>query len=261
MTQLRPIHAAVRLVDWTVLALLIACSMAEFPAAQTASASANRRRAQLMQNSVTSTANAPDPSNLGAISASVDAEVERRVNADRQNELIDPSLSPLRIIAPNVNGEDEASAQTQPGTPTPSTGGRAKYSAFTAVPQSTSIWSPGHMGRGQSAPVLRGQFPVGSLRRRPRSFHSSDRPGRMGTTSSGPTPISGVEKDLTRTRVNGSNLTGLRQARHQQEIYLRDCSKLYLSELECRAKLRQQRVSSSRHHPTGSFQKSLAVIR
>jgi hypothetical protein len=255
MTQ--PNHAAVRVVHWIVLALLIACSMVEYPAAQTALASANRRRAQLTQNSVASTANAPDPSSLGAISASVDAEIDRRVNADRQNELIDPSLTPLRITAPNVNGEDEASPQTQLGTPTPSSGGRAKYS----VPLSTSDWSLGRTGRSQNAPVLRGQFPLGSLRRHPRSFHSSDRPSRTGTTSSGPIPISGAEKDPTRTRVQGSNLTGLRKARHQQETHRRECSKLYLSELECRAKFKQQRVSASRHDPTQSFQESLAAIR
>src|ERR1017187_3151708 len=157
MTQ--PNHAAVRVVHWIVLALLIACSMVEYPAAQTALASANRRRAQLTQNSVASTANAPDPSSLGAISASADAEVDRRVNADRQNGLVDPRLTPFRTPAPNVNGQDEASAQTQPGAPTPSSGGRAKYSGFT-VPLSTSNWSLGRMGRTQNAPVSRANFPL-----------------------------------------------------------------------------------------------------
>src|ERR1035437_6484710 len=171
MTQ--PNHAAVRVVHWIVLALLIACSMVEYPAAQPAPASANRRRAQLTQDSVASTDNAPDPSSLGAMSASVDAEIGRRVRADRQNELIDPSLMPLRITAPNVNGEDEASAQTQPGAPTPSSGGRAKYSGFT-VPLSTSNWSLGRMGRTQNAPVSRAQFPLVSLRGHCLSMHSQN---------------------------------------------------------------------------------------
>jgi len=237
MTQLRPNHAAVRVVHWIVLTLLIACSMVEYPAAQTASVSANRRRAQLTQNSVASTANAPDPSSLGAIYASLDAEIDRRVNADRQNELIDPSLTPLRITAPNVNGEDEASPQTQLGTPTPSSGGRAKYSAFTA-PLSTSSWSLGRTGRSQNAPVLRGP-PVDSVRGRRRSIHSSNGAARTDNSSSSPSSISTAEKDLRRMRVQGSNLTGLRKARHQQETHRTECSKLYLSELECRAKFKQ----------------------
>ena len=258
MTQ--PNHAAVRVVHWIVLALLIACSMVEYPAAQTALASANRRRAQLTQNSVASTANAPDPSSLGAISASLDAEIDRRVNADRQNELIDPSLTPLRITAPNVNGEDEASPQTQLGTPTPSSGGRAKYSAFTA-PLPTSSWSLGRIGRSQNAPVLRGQSPVDSVRGRRRLIHSSNWAARTDTTSSSPSSISTAEKDLQLMRVHGHNLTGLPKARHQQETYRRECSKLYLSELECRTKFKQQSVSASRHDPTQSFQESLAAIR
>jgi hypothetical protein len=261
MIQARPIHAAVRFVDWTVLTLLTACAMAEFSAAQTASASANRHRAQLTQNSVATSANLPTPSNLGAISASVDAKVDRRVNADRQNGIVDPSLSPLRIMAPNVNGEDDSSTQMQPGTPTPFTGGRAKYSAITAIPQSTSSWSPGRIGRGQSAPVLRDQFPVDPPKMHPWPIHSSDRPGRTDTTWSGPTPISGAKKDLRQKRVHGSTQTDLHKARHQQEIYLRDCTKLYLPELECRAKLRQQRLSTSRHGPTEYDRKSLAAIR
>lgn len=255
MTQ--PNHAAVRVVHWIVLALLIACSMVEYPAAQTALASANRRRAQLTQNSVASTANSPAPSSLGAMSASVDAEIDRRVNADRQNEVIDPSLTPLRITAPNVNGEDEASAQTQLGTPTASNGGRAKYS----VPLSTSDWSLGRTGRSQNAPVLRGQSPVDSVRGRRRLIHSSNGAARTDNSSSSPSSISTAEKDLRRMRVQGSNLTGLRKARHRQETYRRECSKLYLSELECRAKFKQQRVSASRHDPTQSFQESLAAIR
>ena len=75
-------HApTVRVFTWTILTLLIACLMVEFPAAQTASAAANRRRAQLTQNSVTSNANGPNPSNLGAISASVGAAVDWRVSS------------------------------------------------------------------------------------------------------------------------------------------------------------------------------------
>ena len=156
MTQLRPIRAAVRLFDGAVLVLLIACSMAEFAIAQTAMEVANRRRAQLTQNSVASTANAPDPSNLGAINASVDAAVDRRVNADRQIGLPGPSLAPLRLTAPNVNGEDEASAQIQAVTPTLLNGGRTKHYGFTTVPLSTSTWNPGSMGRRpQNAPVSR----------------------------------------------------------------------------------------------------------
>lgn len=259
MTQLN--HAAARLIAWTVLALLIACSIAEFPAAQTASPSANRRRAQFTRNLVTSTANAHDPSSLGAISASVDAGVDRRVNADRQNELMDPSLPPLRIIAPNVNGEDEASAQTPTQTPTPSTGGRAKYSAFTAIPQSTAGWNPRRMDRSQRAPVLRGQFPVHSLKGHHLATHGSDRAGHMENNSLGSPPFSGAERNLGSTRAHRSNLTDSRKAHYQQESRRRECSQLYLSELECRALLRQQRVSISRRDPTQSFRGSLAAIR
>lgn len=261
MTQLRPIRAAVRLVGGAVLALLIAGSLAEFSAAQTAMGVANQRRAQLTQNSVASTGNVPNLSNLGAITASVDAEVDRRLNADRQSDLNDPGLMPLRIIVPNVNGEDEASVQTQAVIPTPLNGGRTKHYGFTTVPLSTSNWNPGSMGRTQSAPVSRGQFPTVLSRGRRVTIQRADRAGSTDTTSPGLTPISGVQGNLGRTRVRSSNLTGLRQARRQQEIYLRNCSKLYLSELECRARVRQQRVSASRRDPAQSYRKSLEAIR
>lgn len=258
MTQLPSNRAAVRFFDGAVLALLIACSMAEFAAAQTAMEVANRRRALLTQNSAASSANLPDPSNLGAINAAVDAEVDRRLNTDRQSDLLDPSLAPLRLMAPNMNGEDDSSAETQPATPTPSNGGGAKYPGFTAVPLSTSNWNPGST---QSAPVSRGQFPTVSSREYRLTIHRSDRAGSTDTTSPGPTPISSAQENPRRTQVYGSNLTGLRKARRQQEIYLKNSSKLYLSELECRAKVRQQRVSTSRHDPTQSYRKSLEAIR
>ena len=261
MTQLRPIRAAVRLVGGAVLALLIAGSLDEFSAAQTAMQAANRRRALLTQNSVTATGNNPDSSNLGAISASVHAAVDRRLNADRQSDLDDPGLMPLRIIAPNVNGEDEASVQTQAVIPTPLNGGRTKHYGFSTVPLSTSNWNPGSMGRTQSAPVSRGQFPTVLSRGRRVAIHRADRAGSTDTTSPGLTLISGVQGNLGRARVRSSNLTGLRQARRQQEIYLRNCSKLYLSELECRAKVRQQRVSASRRDPAQYCRKSLEATR
>lgn len=253
MTQLRPIRAAVRLVGGAVLALLIAGSLGEFSAAQTAMQAANRRRPLLTQNSVASTGNNPDSSNLGAITASVDAAVDRRLNAGSQSDLNDPSLMPLRIIAPNANGEDEASSQIQAVIPTPLNGGRNKHYGFTTVPLFTSNWNPGSMGRTQSAPVSRAQFPTVSSRGHRLTIHGSDRAGSTDTTSPGPTLISSAQGNPGGTRVRSSNLTGLRQARRQQEIYLRNCSKLYLSELECRAKVRQQRVSASRRDPAQSY--------
>ena len=261
MTQLRPIRAAMRLFDGAVLALLIACSMPEFATGQIAMEVANRRRALLTQNSVASSANLPDPSNLGAINASVDAEVDRRLNADRQSDLLDPSLAPLRLMAPNINGEDDSSAETQPATPTPSNGGRAKYPGFTAVPLSTSSSNLGHMAGRQHASVLKEQSPRNSLNEHHLSIHHSVPAGRPDKDSWEPTPISSAQGNLGRTRVGSSNLTGLRQARRQQEIYLKNSSKLYLSELECRAKVRQQRVSTSRHDSTQSYRKSLEAIR
>src|ERR1019366_6109067 len=240
MTKLPSIHAAVRFFDGAVLALLIACSMAELAAAQTALEVANRRRALLTQNSVASSANLPDPSNLGAINASVDAEVDRRLNAGRQSDLLDPSLAPLRLMAPNINGEDDSSAETQPATPTPSNGGRAKYPGFTAVPLSTSSSNLGHMTDRQHASVLKEQSPENSLNEHHLSIHHSVPAARPDRDSWEPTPTSNAQGNLGRTRVHGSNLTGLRKARRQQEIYLKNSSKLYLSELEFRAKVRQQ---------------------
>ncbi len=211
LIKVRPKHVVVRLVVWTGLTLSIICSMAQFPAAQTASSSANRRRAQLTQNYVASTTNLPDPSGMGAVSASVDAAIDRRVNADTQNDLNDPSLSPLRVIAPNMNGEDDASVQT--GIPIFSNGGRAKYSAFTAVPLSTSNWGPGRMGHSQNAPALRGQSPVTSVRKHRVSTHGSDEVGPTENISSNPIPISGAERALRRTPVHRSNLDSLHNTR------------------------------------------------
>ena len=261
MTKLPSNRAAVRFFDGAVLALLIACSMAEFATAQTAMEVANKRRALLTQNYVASSANLPDPSNLGAINAAVDAEVDRRLNADRQSDLLDPSLAPLRLMAPNMNGEDDSSAETQPATATPSNGGRAKYPGFTAVPLPTSSSNLGHMAGRQHASVLKEQSPGASLNEHHLSIHHSVPAGRPDKDSLEPTPISSAQENPRRTRVHGSNLTGLRQARRQQEIYLKDSSELHLSELECRAKVRQQRVSTSRHDPTQSYRKSLEAIR
>jgi hypothetical protein len=261
MTQLRPIRAAVRLFDGAVLVLLIACLMAEFAPAQTAMEVANRRRALLTQNSAAPTGNNPNSSYLGAISASVDATVDRQVNANRQTTLDDPGLTPLRIIAPNVNGEDDAFTEIQAVTPTLLNGGRTKHYGFTTVPLSTSTWNPGSMGRTQNAPVSRGQFPLLSSSRDRQSIHGSETLGSTDITLSRPTLNSTTPENLGRTRVHRSNLTGLRKTRRQQEIYLRNCSELYLSELQCRMKVRQQRVSANRHDPTQSYRKSLEAIR
>ena len=72
--------------------------------------------------------------------------------AERQNELIDPSLSPLRITAANVNGEDEASTPAQPET--------AALSTSSGRPASRSWGSPG-------AWPSAGRSPVNQLRRAP----------------------------------------------------------------------------------------------
>jgi hypothetical protein len=209
--KLRPNNVGLGLFVWIGLAILIVYSMPQSSAAQTASSSANRRRAQLTQNYVAFTTNLPDPSGMGAVSASVDAAIDRRVNADRQNDLNDPSLSPLRVIAPNVNGEDDASVQTE--IPIFSNGGRAKDSAFTVVPLSTSNWGPGRMGHSQNAPALRGQSPVTSVRKHRVSTHGSDEVGRTENISSNPIPISGAERDLRRTPVHRSNLNSLHNTR------------------------------------------------
>ncbi len=199
MTYFRSNQATVRSVTWIVLPLLIASSMTEFSAAQTASAAANQRRTLFTQKLALSPANSPNPSSLGAISASVDAAVDWRVNADRENQLTDPGLSPLRITAPNVNGEDEPSAQPQLETLTPLRGGGAKYSGFTPTPFSTSTSIP---VRVQNPPVLSGR-PVDSLKKHRPSIYGSDRIGSTDTTSSAPTPIPEVRKDRRRTRVHG----------------------------------------------------------
>ncbi len=252
-------HATVRLLNWTVCTLFLACSMAELSPAQTASASANRRRAQLTQDSVTSNANDPNPSSLGAISAAVAAAVDRRLNADRQDELADPSLSPLRITAPNVNGEDEASTQSQPETPTPSNGGRINHNpGLIAIPLSTSIWHAASRNNGPDARPFADRSPVNLLRERRLSTRGSDSIRRTDNASSYPAPIFGAERPLRRNQVHISSPTGLSKARHQQETRLRDCSRLALGGLQCRAP--RPASSASRHTLTQSYRKSLAAI-
>jgi hypothetical protein len=259
MTQLRLNHIVLRPVVWTALLQVIACSMSGFAAAQTASSYANQRRALFTQN-VASTANVPDPSSLGAISAMVDTAVDRRVHADMQKDLSDPSLSPLRIIAPNVNGEDESSAQTQPRTPTPSNGGRDKHFGITANSISTSEWSPGRTGRRQDAPVLRGPSPLHTSRQYRRPIRSSGRDALTDNTSPVSIPISVAETDLRPTRGQTSHLTGLRKTRAQQKPCRSEGCHLYLSESERRAELKQQSFSIGLD-PSPSFTLSLAAIR
>ena len=138
---------------------------------------------------------------------------------------------------------------------------RAQHSGFTAVPLSTSTWNPWSIAGRQNASVLSEQSPTNSLNDYHLLIKHSETAGRTDKGPWEPTPISSAPGNLRRTPVHGSDVTDLRKARRQQEIYLKDCSKLYLSELECRAKIRQQRVSTSRHDPTQSYRKSLAAIR
>ncbi len=237
-------HVIARVFTWAILTLLIACSMAKFPAAQTASAAANRRRAQLTQNSVTSNANDPNPSSLGAISASVGAAVDRRVSADRQNELIDPSLSPLRITAANVNGEDETSTPAQPET----------------AALSTSSGRSASKSRSPGAWPSAGRSPVNQLQERHLSTRGTHSVRHTNNTSPYPAPVFGADGILRQSQVHVNSLTGLSKARHQQEIYLRHCQALAVSDVECQAGARQPGVSITRHNTTQSYRKSLAAI-
>ncbi len=236
----------VRSIVRSALALLMACLMTEFSAGQTASVAANQRRAKFMQNSVASNPNAKNSSNWGgAISASIGGAVDRRVNADTQSVLVDPNLLPLPIIAPNVNGEDEASTQTQLETLTPLRRARAKYTGFTSAALSSS-----NPRRVQTTPVLKGP-PVDSPTEHRPSIHRSHSTGTTDITSPARTRILAAEKDLRRGRVHRSRSAGLSKARHQQQIYLRDCSKLFLPELECGGKPGQQgsQVDTTRLSP------------
>ncbi|MGB8772382.1 MAG: hypothetical protein WCC92_22420 [Candidatus Korobacteraceae bacterium] len=255
MTQLN--HRLRRLVGWTVLVLLIACLMTEFPAAQTASPAANQRRAQLTQNSAVST-NSPNPSSLGAMSASVDAEIDRRVNADRLNELIDPSLTPLRITSPNVNGEGEASLQPQPET---RLSNNDRTNNFTTVPLSTN-WNPGNLGASQNMPILTAQPSEDSLEQQHhRPVRRSDMADRAHTTSSGSAPILGTATEMTQASVHRSNHTVLGKPGHQQDMYRRDCSKMDLTDSKCKANLKQHKVFTNQHEPTQLFPESLTTAR
>ncbi len=250
MIPLRSLRATVQSVSWPVLTLLIACLMAEDAAGQTAMQVADQRRAQLAQNSVASRPSIPNPSNLGAISALVDAEVDRRAHADPQSDLFDPSLSPLRILAPNMNGEDDSSAETQPATLAPSDGAHTKYSGATARPlisySSDALRSAGR----QTAIVSKQQSPESSRNTLHLSIHHS-------ATAWGAPPISNA---LGSTRSRGNTYAGLQKSRHQ-ETYARNCSKLYLSALQCRAKFRQQRASANRSDPAHAYHESLETIR
>jgi hypothetical protein len=200
------------LVDWIVLTILIVYSMARCSPAQTMSTSANQRRAQLTQNSLTSDSNATNPSSLGAISTSVDAAIDRRVNVDRQNELTDPSLKPLRTAVPNVNGEDETSVQTQLGTPSPSNGGRARYSALAGIPFTTSNWSLTRVGPSQDTIAWRDRSHFHSPKGHLPSSHDSAGTGCARSISSAPTPTS-ADGYLRRARVPSSNFAGRNKVR------------------------------------------------
>ncbi len=257
MTSFRSNHATVRSVIWIVLLLLIASSMTEFSAAQTASAAANQRRTLFTQKLALSPANSPNPSSLGAISASVDAAVDWRVNADRENQLTDPGLSPLRITAPNVNGEDEASAQTQPEISTPANSGRANDNS---IPRFTSVWGPALKSRGLDALQLSDRSQVNLVHKRRVSTRGSNRAHRTENASSHPGSSLGVEDTLRQNRVHASSLTGINKARHQQEIHWRDCNRLTLNDMQCGPKLQQGGVSSSGGNAIQSYRKSLSAI-
>ena len=253
MTRLYSNHAVLRVLICAVVALLTAESPVEFSAAQTFSASANCRRAQPAQNSDASTAS-PDPSNLGALSASVDVEVKRQVNADMQRDLVDPGLTPLRITTPNVNGEDETQLESQ-GRPDV---GRTRYSAFAAVPLSTSNWNT---AASQDPPKLKGPTAVLQVRTHGGSIRGSDGVAHTDNASSVPALILGGQRSLGQARFQRSNLTGLSKARHRQASYGRKCNKSCLSGLECRAKLKQPRVPSSRQGPKRYSRDFLSSIR
>lgn len=237
-------HATVHVFTWSILTLLIVCSMVKFPAAQTALPAANHRRTQLTQDPVTSNANDPDPSSLGAISASVGAAVDRRVNADRQQELTDSSLTPLRITTANVNGEDEESIPTQLETAAP----------FTSIGRSAPpVRRPGAWQSADRSPLIR-------VPERQLSTRGAHAVRQTDSTSSIPGPLFRADGILRRSHVQVSSLTSLSKARHQQETYLRHCNMRAVSDLKCKANGQQPGVSITRHNSTQYYQKSLAAI-
>jgi hypothetical protein len=77
----------------------------------------------------------------------------------------------------------------------------------------------------------------------------------------GTTPIVNAQGNLGSTRIHGDTYAGLHKSRHQQETYARNCSKLYLSPLQCKAKFRQQRLSANRTDPAHAYRESLETIR
>jgi hypothetical protein len=239
MTQLRVTRSLVRFLHRAVTALLIACGTAGFSVAQTAMEVANQRRAQLTQNYVAATSNIPNTSNLRAISASVDAEVDLRTNLDRQRDLVDPSLMPVRVMALNKNGEDDPSAQ-QPATQAASDD-RTKYPRFVSFPLLTTKRNLRTMAEGKNQSELGDQFPGDSPRRRNLAIHRSVPAARPGKE---PTAIHGLHK-----------------AQCQQGVYLGDCNGQHPSGAECSARFRHQRVSPNHNDPTLAYRKSLDAIR
>jgi hypothetical protein len=239
-----------RPLSWILLNLLVVFSMAGVPAAQTAWTAGNPGRHQSIQSSIASTKNFPDPSNLGAMSANIDATVERRVDADAEAGITDPGLMPLRIITPNINGEDE------PQVPTSGDGNRGgQLSVFT---RSRSAANRGE--NPSSALSLRTSRCQGSLaRRQSLAIHSSNT--KLPLDNSSPYPVMTSSASGSRKRMRRNSVTRGPGTPYPQQLYRRDCTKMYLDELECMTNLKRRHSLSRQHDTTLTSQKSWVFLR
>ena len=186
----------------------------------------------------------------GAVSANIDAKYERRVDANAETGTTDPSLMPLHIVAPNINGEDESQA------PMPGDGNRTGN--LSVVNRSHSIANRGrNPSPNLSRPISRS--PESFVRRQSLAIHSSNTKLPLSNSSSHPTLT--LSTSSNRKRMRGSSVAGRRRTFYPQEPYRRGCTKMYLDELECMANSKRRHSLSGQHDTALSSQKSLVFLR
>ena len=181
---------------------------------------------------------------------SVISVISGNAHAGAETGATDPSLVPLHIVAPNINGEDESQ--------TPMSGDENRTGHLSVVTQSRSTANRGqNPSPNLSLPIS--QSPDRFARRKSLAIYSSNTKLPLNNSSLHPTLTSSASSN--RKRMRGSSVAGRPRTLYPQEPYRRDCTKMSLDELECMANSKRQHSLSGQHDKTGSSQKSLVSLR
>lgn len=211
-----------------LLLALVAIS-ADFSLAQSTAALSSNARARLLRDIEMS-----QPSSLDAISASVGEALDRRVEADVQPVIADPSLKGGSTSEPDTRGESSSLSPED------------DWVRFREKMPAATAWSPLQAAGLESQPDL-----VSPNRFEHQTFPIAGPGAATADAGKDTLPDAGInsvpQTRPSRAQVEQQQQREKRQVRELQKKSEQQCGQLRSGQLECRLKLRKTNVVRSTH--------------